>query len=68
VVDSGFGIPAGERENVRQRFIRLDESRSTPGNGLGLSLVSAIARLHRAQLVLCDAEPRGLSAILRFPV
>jgi len=68
VVDSGFGIPAEERENVRQRFIRLDESRSTPGNGLGLSLVSAIARLHRAQLVLCDAEPRGLSAILRFPV
>lgn len=67
VIDSGPGIPVEERDNVRQRFTRLDESRSTPGNGLGLSLVSAIARLHRAQLILGDSSPHGLSATLRFP-
>jgi signal transduction histidine kinase len=67
VVDTGPGIPPEERENVTQRFARLDKSRSTPGNGLGLSLVAAITRLHGAQLVLCDNVPHGLAAVIRFP-
>jgi signal transduction histidine kinase len=42
---------------VLQRFFRLEASRSTPGNGLGLSLAEAIARLHDSKLVLSDHEP-----------
>lgn len=67
VVDSGPGIPEGERDYVKQRFTRLDKSRSSPGNGLGLSLVAAIARLHRADLVLDGNQPQGLRAVLRLP-
>jgi signal transduction histidine kinase len=66
VSDSGPGIPAAEREHVLARFVRLDSSRHTPGNGLGLSLVQAVARLHKAELVLGDAGP-GLLVSLRFP-
>jgi signal transduction histidine kinase len=47
--------------------VRLDSSRHTPGNGLGLSLVQAVARLHKAELVLGDAGP-GLAVSLRFPL
>jgi signal transduction histidine kinase len=65
VTDRGPGIPEGERERVIERFVRLDASRSTPGSGLGLSLVSAIARLHGAKLTLEDNQP-GLKATLRF--
>jgi signal transduction histidine kinase len=65
VEDNGPGIPAGEREHVLQRFVRLDQSRSQPGAGLGLSLVAAVAVLHHARLQLEDASP-GLRAILRF--
>jgi len=43
ISDSGPGIPAADRDRVLQRFIRLDQARSSPGNGLGLSLVNAIA-------------------------
>ncbi|MBL7309704.1 sensor histidine kinase, partial [Escherichia coli] len=43
VSDDGPGIPASERDNVLRRFYRLERSRTTPGNGLGLSLVAAIA-------------------------
>ena len=50
-----------------QRFFRLERSRTTPGSGLGLSLVAAIARHHHAALLLQDNEP-GLDAVLRFPV
>ena len=57
VSDSGPGIDAGQRQHVLQRFVRLDHSRSTPGNGLGLSLVAAVARLHRAKLELADNHP-----------
>ncbi len=46
VADRGPGIPEAERENVFDRFVRLEPSRSTPGNGLGLSLVRAVARRH----------------------
>ena len=66
VADSGPGIPAAERDHVLARFVRLDSSRHTPGNGLGLSLVQAVARLHKAELVLGDAGP-GLVVSLRFP-
>jgi signal transduction histidine kinase len=63
--DSGPGIPEAERENVLKRFYRLDLCRNTPGSGLGLSLVAAVARLHGADLVLADNAP-GLRVILKF--
>lgn len=66
VADSGPGIPADRREKVVQRFYRLDTSRSTPGSGLGLSLVQAVARLHGARLNLADNRP-GLRATLALP-
>jgi signal transduction histidine kinase len=65
VSDSGPGIPAGERLNVFQRFYRLERSRSTPGSGLGLSLVAAIAALHQIRIEVTDNEP-GLRVTLRF--
>jgi signal transduction histidine kinase len=65
VSDRGPGIPESERGRVLERFERLDASRSTPGSGLGLSLVAAIARLHGAVLTLADNGP-GLKATLRF--
>ncbi|AIF47365.1 sensor histidine kinase [Dyella japonica] len=67
VTDSGPGIPAGDRERVLRRFVRLDSSRSTPGSGLGLALVSAVADLHGIQLSLRDAQP-GLVVELSFPL
>ncbi len=57
VRDDGPGIPPEERDRVLERFYRLDRSRSLPGNGLGLSLVSAIVALHGGRLVLDDGEP-----------
>ena len=65
VTDSGPGIPAEERLRVTDRFVRLESSRNSPGTGLGLSLVAAVARLHDAELVLEDNRP-GLRAVLRF--
>ncbi|SLN69118.1 Signal transduction histidine-protein kinase BaeS [Roseivivax jejudonensis] len=66
VADTGPGIPEAERENVLRRLYRLERSRTTPGNGLGLSLVTAIAQLHGAPPELSDAGP-GLRVTLRFP-
>ncbi|SNR47391.1 sensor histidine kinase [Puniceibacterium sediminis] len=66
VTDSGPGIPPEERELVLRRLYRLDRSRTTPGNGLGLSLVASIAQVHDAELTLSDAGP-GLRVTLRFP-
>lgn len=65
VADDGPGIPAEARNQVLQRFFRLDTSRTTPGSGLGLSLVAAVAKLHRAQLLLTDNGP-GLRVVLDF--
>jgi len=65
VADSGPGIPAQERDKVVQRFYRLEPSRSTPGSGLGLSLVAAVAEIHHATLILEHNAP-GLKARLRF--
>jgi signal transduction histidine kinase len=66
VVDSGPGIPDSEKAHVLERFVRLESSRHTPGNGLGLSLVKAVAELHHAELVLGDNRP-GLIVTLRLP-
>ena len=66
VADHGPGIPPEERKRVLQRFYRLDRSRSSPGNGLGLSLVAAVAQLHGAVIDMADNEP-GLRLQLRFP-
>ncbi len=66
VADRGPGVPAEERERVLQRFVRLEESRSGSGAGLGLALVAAVARMHRAELILSDNAP-GLIATLQFP-
>ena len=65
VADTGPGVPPGEREAVLRRFYRLEPARSTPGSGLGLSLVSAVAQLHEAELTLEDNGP-GLVVRLRF--
>jgi len=67
VADSGPGIPERDRDRVLEPFVRLDSSRSTPGSGLGLALVAAIARLHGARVELADNNP-GLSVSVVFPV
>ncbi len=67
VADRGPGIPEADRERVLHRFVRLEQSRTTPGNGLGLSLVTAVMTLHNGSLVLDDNRP-GLKAILRLPL
>jgi hypothetical protein len=70
VSDSGPGIPEDEREAVFDRFVRLEPSRSTPGNGLGLSLVRAVARLHNGTVQLGETQPGnghpGLTVRLEF--
>jgi signal transduction histidine kinase len=65
VADDGPGIPAGEYAHVFKRFYRLERSRYAPGNGLGLSLVAAIARLHAARIEMLDNAP-GLKLRLWF--
>lgn len=57
VTDNGPGIAPGEREAVFRRLYRAEASRHTPGNGLGLSMVSAVARLHDLKLTVSDAAP-----------
>jgi signal transduction histidine kinase len=66
IQDSGPGIPAEMRQKVFERFFRLEVSRSTPGNGLGLSLVAAIINLHHGQIELLDNHP-GLKAVVTLP-
>lgn len=66
VADDGPGIPADERDRVLRRFYRLDSSRGTPGAGLGLALVSAVASIHGAMLRLADNGP-GLRVELLLP-
>ena len=74
VVDDGPGIPAALRQRVKERFVRLEESRSAPGSGLGLALVEAVAEVHKADFVLEDGmgdeaegETPGLMAAIVFP-
>jgi signal transduction histidine kinase len=66
IADDGPGIPADQHDHVFKRFYRLEQSRYTPGNGLGLSLVAAVAQLHGAEIALRDNAP-GLIVGLRFP-
>jgi signal transduction histidine kinase len=65
IADDGPGIPADQHEHVFKRFYRLEQSRYTPGNGLGLSLVAAVARLHGARIEMRDNSP-GLKLMLWF--
>jgi signal transduction histidine kinase len=66
VADHGPGIPTADRSRVVERFVRLEQSRSQPGSGLGLSLASAVARLHGGELKLEDNHP-GLRTVLALP-
>jgi signal transduction histidine kinase len=66
VADRGPGIPDADRSRVVERFVRLEQSRSEPGSGLGLSLASAVARLHGGELKLEDNHP-GLRTIIALP-
>ena len=80
VEDTGPGVSPDDRERILNRFVRLEQSRSTQGSGLGLSMVTAIARFHNAQLSvgpglqnvegklgLDDADKYGLGIRLAFP-
>lgn len=71
VTDSGPGIPETDRARVTERFVRLEKSRSEPGSGLGLSLVEAVADLHKGTLTLGDGkgptDAPGLRAVLSLP-
>jgi signal transduction histidine kinase len=67
VADDGPGIPEHELPHVFKRFYRLERSRRAPGNGLGLSLVAAVARLHGARIEMVDNAP-GLQFQLHFPL
>jgi len=66
VADRGPGIPAADRGRAVERFVRLEQSRSQPGSGLGLSLAAAVARLHGGELSLEDNKP-GLKSIIALP-
>jgi signal transduction histidine kinase len=66
VADTGPGIPAGESSSVLRRFYRSETSRNTPGSGLGLSLVAAVARLHGMDLSISDDQPGCRVTVARF--
>ena len=66
VCDNGDGIPENARESVKERFFRLDKSRSRSGSGLGLALVDGIVKLHGGKFELVDNKP-GLRAVVRLP-
>jgi signal transduction histidine kinase len=66
VADNGPGIPQKDRKRVLERFVRLEVSRTEPGSGLGLSLVDAVARLHKGELRIEDNDP-GVRAVIDLP-
>jgi signal transduction histidine kinase len=66
VADNGPGIPPEYYSKVKERFFRLEASRTSPGTGLGLSLVDAVAKLHHGELVFGDNQP-GLKVIFKLP-
>ncbi len=66
VADRGPGIAEADRKRVLDRFVRLEGARSRPGYGLGLSLASAVARMHGGALALGDNAP-GLKVMLALP-
>ena len=71
VADSGDGVPDHEKDKIFERFYRVGKSRSQPGNGLGLSLVSAVVDMHEGRIDLRDADPEaerpGLCVVIEFP-
>jgi len=67
VVDTGPGIPSALHEKVVQRFFRMDTSRNQSGNGLGLSMVAAVCKLHGARLEFENLDP-GLGVRMVFPL
>lgn len=74
IADDGAGVAVEDRDRIMERFVRLEKSRSTPGSGLGLSLVAAIARAHNADLRFDDGLARkdtpneyGLRVVMTFP-
>jgi signal transduction histidine kinase len=67
VADRGAGIAEKDRARVLDRFVRLENARSRPGSGLGLSLVAAVARLHNGTIRIEDNNP-GLRVVLSFPL
>jgi signal transduction histidine kinase len=72
VADDGPGIPEADRGRAGERFFRTDSARSTPGSGLGLSLVRAVAALHGGEIALSETHPgaarTGLTVTLRLPL
>jgi signal transduction histidine kinase len=66
VADRGAGIPAADRLRVTDRFVRLENSRSRPGTGLGLALVAAVTRLHNGELRIEDNAP-GVRMVMALP-
>ena len=66
VADRGPGIALADRSRVLDRFVRLENSRSRPGSGLGLSLAAAVARLHGGTLRVDDNAP-GLKVVIALP-
>jgi signal transduction histidine kinase len=66
VADSGPGVPDDEIDNLHRRFVRLDDARSEPGNGLGLALVHAVVEQHHGKLVIRNRHP-GLEVCLELP-
>lgn len=71
VRDDGWGIPQQERKKVFQRFYRRDISRTSPGHGLGLSLVAAIAEAHGGTVAIrdpSDGSPRGIEFVVTLPL
>jgi signal transduction histidine kinase len=66
VSDRGPGIPEADRGRAIERFVRLEKSRTEPGSGLGLSLASAVTRLHGGELRLEDNAP-GLRVVRDLP-
>jgi len=67
VQDDGPGIPDDRLTDVIERFVRLDATRSSPGSGLGLSMVRAIAEVHQGALTLNNLR-NGFVAIIELPV
>jgi signal transduction histidine kinase len=65
VTDDGPGVEASERDRIFERFYRIHSARATPGDGLGLSLVAAIAGLHSAKVFALDNEP-GLKIVVEL--
>jgi signal transduction histidine kinase len=66
VADNGPGIPKDDHDRVTERFVRLEQSRSQPGSGLGLSLAKAVMKFHGGRLDLSSADP-GLRVSMSFP-